>query len=275
MLFNALIVNGVIGHNRRNLTFGSSGTQRKVALHLSALALCIKLPNRGFTLTINHEVKLGPLTETICRDASWRGKDEFPSSQLWADEVERVLSFLEIQGQFGRYLPMLGGKLTQRDGALAEARVAFFFHRNGFQIVSWHPKGASNRFGEFQVQWHDTKPIFVEVKGPRWEGELNDHEKFGPRRQQPRYINGEARFVDSVGKIIDAAEKAIPKFPTSGPNLLVVVAYLLFVSPRELPRNILEPQLSEHPIRDSLTLEGSLFLIFTVGMKRSLIKSHS
>jgi hypothetical protein len=196
-------------------------------------------------VTTNSGLRLGSLTQTMCHDASWTGKDGFPASRLLADEIERVLSFLNVQGQFERYLPMLRGKITQRDGALAEARVAFFFHRNGFRIVSWEPKGASDRFGEFEIQWGNTKPIFVEVKGPRWEGELTEEEKFGPRRKQPKYVNGEARWFDSVGKVIDAAGKAIPKFLGDRPNLLVVVAYLLFVSPRELSRNIVEPQLRD------------------------------
>lgn len=87
-------------------------------------------------------------------------------------------------------------------------------------------------------------PFFVEVKGPRWEGELDDAEKFGPRRLQPRYMNGEARGVDPVGKVISAAEKAAPKFLPDRPNMLVVVGDLLFVSPRNLPRDIVEPQLN-------------------------------
>jgi hypothetical protein len=64
-------------------------------------------------------VKFGVLTSTIMDRADWRG-DEFPSSQLWADEVERVLSFANSQEQFGRYLPDLRGRRSQLDSALAE-----------------------------------------------------------------------------------------------------------------------------------------------------------
>lgn len=203
------------------------------------------LSNCPFIMQITERVMLGPLTKEIYCSASWGDEDEFPSSQEWADEVERVLSFLEAQGQFDRYLPRLRGKLTQRDGALAEARVAFFFHRNGFKLISWEPRGASSRVGEFKVQWNSLQPIFIEVKGPRWEGELSEEELKGPRRHQPRYINSEARWFDSIGKVIAAAEKAVPKFLSDEPNLLVVVGYLLFVSPRELPRKIVEPRIKE------------------------------
>lgn len=195
-------------------------------------------------MTIYSEIRLGPLTQAMCKDASWCHIDHvFPSDQVWADEIEKVLSFLEIKGQFDRYLPSLRGKLTQRDGAIAEARVAFFFHRNGFSIISWEPKGEKNRFGEFEIIWPNTKPIFVEVKGPRWEGELNDEELIGHRRKEPKYPHGEARSVQPVEKVIVAAEKAIPKFLPDKSNLLVVVGYLLFLSPKDLPKNIVEPQL--------------------------------
>jgi hypothetical protein len=195
-------------------------------------------------MAMNDQVRLGPLTEIIFNGASWRGADAFPSNQIWADEVERVLSFLQAQGQFENYLPMLRGKLTQRDGALAEARVAFFFHKNGFKITSWRPLGASSYLGEFEIQWNSLPCIFVEVKGPRSEGELSEEELNGPRRHQPRYLDGEARWVDSIGKIVAAAEKALPKFLPDRPNLLVVVGYLLFVSPRELPQKIVEPKIT-------------------------------
>jgi hypothetical protein len=212
-------------------------------------------------MTFNPEIKLGPLTSAMCDSASWKGQDDFPSSQLWADEAEKILSFLQVHGQFERYLPRLKGKITQRDGALAEARVAFFFHRNGFSILSWEPKGASNRFGEFEIQWKNARPIFVEVKGPRWEGELEDNEKFGPRRSQPRYLNAEARCVNPVEKVISAAEKAVPKFLSDRPNLLVVTGYLLFLSPSELPRDIVEPQIS-HALSDQNFSRAGGIMIF-------------
>lgn len=214
-------------------------------------------------MTFNSEIKLGPLTRAMCDSASWKGQDDFLSSQLWADEVEKVLSFLEVHGQFERYLPVLKGKLSQRNGALAEAIVAFFFHRNGFSILSWEPKGASDNLGEFEIQWKNTQPIFVEVKGPRWEGELEDDEKFGPRRGQPRYIDAEARWVDPVQKVISAAEKAAPKFLPDKPNLLVVAGYLLFLSPSDLPRDIVEPKLS-HALSDQKFSNIGGIMIFDI-----------
>lgn len=123
--------------------------------------------------------------------------------------------------------------------------MAFFFHRNGFKNISWEPQGANFNVGEFEIQWGSLTPIFVEVKGPRWEGELSEEEMKGPRRELPRYIHAEARWVDSIGKVIAAGKKAIPKFYHNRPNLLVVVAYLLFVSPSDLSGNIVEPRIKE------------------------------
>lgn len=225
-------------------------------------------------MQISEKVILGPLTKEIYHNASWLGEDEFPSNQEWANEVERVLSFLEVKGQLKRYLPMLQGKLTQRDGALAEARVAFFFHRNGFKILSWEPQGASSRLGEFEVQWNSLQPIFVEVKGPRWEGELSDEELNGPRRHQPRFIDGEARWIDSIGKVMAATDKAVPKFLSDRPNLLVVVAYLLFVSPHDLPRNIVEPRITSMLSDNRYRNIGGL-LIFDFAYNSKPISYHA
>ncbi len=211
-------------------------------------------------MVLNRRIKIGALTKTIFNGASWLGTDEFPSNQIWADEVEKVLLFLEAHGQFENYQPMLRGKITQRDGALAEARVAFFFHRNGFKILTWHPPGASSRLYEYEIQWGSSQSIFVEVKGPRWEGELSEKELDGPRRQQSRYINGEARDSDPVGKVINAVIKANPKFLPDRPNLLVVVGYLLFVSPSELPQRMVEPRIKRELSDDIFSKLGGLII---------------
>jgi hypothetical protein len=38
-------------------------------------------------------VQLGTLTSTIRDKARWSTEDQFPSDHVWADEVERILSF--------------------------------------------------------------------------------------------------------------------------------------------------------------------------------------
>jgi hypothetical protein len=70
-------------------------------------------------MPVPSEVTLGPLLGCMCSGAPWWNHDNFPNNQIWTDEIERVLSHLEAHGQLQRYLPVPGGKLTQRDGAIA------------------------------------------------------------------------------------------------------------------------------------------------------------
>lgn len=202
---------------------------------------------------------LGPLLRSMCNGASWWNKDDFPSNQIWADEIEKVLSHLDEHNQFQRYLPNLRGKLSQRNGALAEARVAFFFCRNGFSIISWEPHGNSNSLGEFEIQWDSTAPIFVEVKGPTWEGELNETERNSDRKNVGKYKHAETRTLDSIGKILEAISKAKnqKKFAVSRPNLLVVYSAHMFVSPLELNPQIVVPKVTA-VLNDFPTLGGVL-----------------
>ncbi len=197
-----------------------------------------------FKMIDKNQIILGHLTQMICDSASWGDRNDFPLNQVLADEIEILLKHLKSHGQFERYLPNLRGKLTQRDGVLAEARVAYFLTSNDFQICEWEPKGALNTVGEFLVQRGNSQSIFVEVKGRRWEGELTEEEKRGLRRKEPRKKDGEARAVNPLGEVMSAADKALKKFLTDRPNLLFVDSGLLFRSPGSLPLNYIEPKIS-------------------------------
>lgn len=196
-------------------------------------------------MSISPEITLGPFSQRMCSGAKWLGQDDFPSNQTWANELERVLSHLETHGQLQRYLSNLRGTLTQRHGFLAEARVAFFLCYNGFSITSWEPQGSSNSLGEFEIQWNSSLPIFVEVKGPTWEGELNESELKNGRKKTGKYKDGEPRILNTMGKIIKAIDKSKEqnKFAEGRPNLLVVYASYLFASPLALNRKIVEPKI--------------------------------
>jgi hypothetical protein len=187
------------------------------------------------------DVILGPLTRTVLDGAVWRDASVFPAFQDWADEVEGVLSFLESQRKFETFLPRL--RARERDGAFAEARVAFFFHRNGFDITDWEPAAVVGRPGDLEVRWRNSEPIFVEVKGPGWEGELTLEQIQAGRQHGPKYINAEARAVGPVSRVLYAVDKAIPKLDVTRCNLVVVVDDL-FLSPTEMPRSILKGQLT-------------------------------
>lgn len=167
-------------------------------------------------------VQLGTLTSTIRDKARWSTEDQFPSDQVWADEVERILSFTHVRGQFEHYLGRLRGNARQRISALAELRVAFFFSRNGFRVVEWEPIGANNREGEFTIRTPAGTDVFVEVKGPSWEAELSHEERACGRKQMPKYLHGEVRSVGSWIDIRSAVDKAYGKFRSDTPNLLII-----------------------------------------------------
>src|SRR4051794_2930666 len=108
-----------------------------------------------------HVVTCGPLLSTVVDRAGWRGKDQFPAWQVFADEIERVLSFAEARGVFSTYLTRLTGRTTsQRDSAMAELRVAYFLDRNWFRITEWSPVGLAPKEGEFVAQSPNRTEVF-------------------------------------------------------------------------------------------------------------------
>ena len=137
-------------------------------------------------------------------------------------EVERILSFTQVQGQFEHYVGALKGNKSQRKSALMELRAAFYFARNSFPINQWNPVGAKSREGEYLLGCPSGADIFTEVKSPGWESELTEEERSARRTVQPKYIDGEARSVAPWQAIQFAVEKAYPKFLPNIPNLLVL-----------------------------------------------------
>jgi hypothetical protein len=206
------------------------------------------------------DVTLGSLTRVMLGRASWGAESAFPSTQKWADEVERVLRFLDVQGVLDGFLPRLCGREAERDGALAEARMGFFFSRNGFRILRWEPVEVLNRPGDLDIQWGDTEPIFVEVKGPGWEGELSQEAREAGRLNAPKYVNAEARFVDPVERVEYAINKALPKFASSRVNLVAVVDDLFF-SPTEIPAVILNGRLKRFYADPQYRVVAGVFLM--------------
>lgn len=182
-------------------------------------------------------VQLGPLTARVCAAARWRGQDQFPAWQVWADEIERVLSFAHSCAQFDRFFKRLTASRTQRDEALQELRAAFFFDRSGFPATSWEPPGAGGLLGEFCLRTPDLADIFVEVKSPGWESELTAQEIKAGRAKIEKYPGIEARPVAPWRNIRFAIRKAYSKFSSAQPNLLVI-ADDLFVNLTEWGGNL-------------------------------------
>ncbi len=170
-----------------------------------------------------EDVSLGPLASALISNARWRKEDEYPSSQLYANELEDILRFAFEAGRLSHYWRALLGTGSQRDSVLVELRAALHFQRNKLRITEWEPVGLDEKAGEFLLQTISGSEIFVEVKSPGWEGELSEEEKKGERKNQPKYIHLETRCVAPWERIQFIVDKAYGKFLPNKPNLLVIV----------------------------------------------------
>jgi hypothetical protein len=171
----------------------------------------------------------------------WKGVDGFPAPQIWADDVEEVLSFLQRENHLTEYFSAIqkAQSAKHRDARLAEVRAAFYLAQNGFQILQWEPLGEGRKAGEFLVSFDSFLPMFVEVKQPAWEGEFlplhqaeknrlsaEERERRFSRIRKGKFIPGtmEAR---AVGPCLDAMEvvrrNILPKFTDQRPNLAIVM----------------------------------------------------
>ena len=205
------------------------------------------------------EVDLGDHLRIAADGARWLDQDDFPADQIWADEIEAVLNFAAVNGQFDRALGRLRGSARQRDATVAEFRVAFFLRRNGFRILEWEPN-ATGKPGDLLIQWRETPPIFVETKAPDWEGELSPDER-EERKRLPKHVTGDGRAVDPVGAILDVVrENAVPKFGDSRPNL-VVIHDDLFVSPAELPSTVVRDRVAAGLADDGFERVGAVCFV--------------
>lgn len=207
-----------------------------------------------------QDVKLGPLTRAVVEGAIWREESEYPAFQVWADEAESLLAFLVAQGVFERFLPRLRAREREKTAALAEARAGFFFHRNAFRIIRWEPEEVPGRPGDLDIQWRDSEPIFVEVKGPDWQAELTDVKRGAGRKDLPKYINAEGRAIAPQERVTYAISKALPKLGERRANLVVVVDDL-FVSPLDLPKDYLTAVIAKDLTDPARNLVGGVFLL--------------
>jgi hypothetical protein len=175
-------------------------------------------------------INLGPLFLEISKDSRWAAdpcEQHFPSSQRVADEHEQYLAFVKDAGQWDRYAKRLRtDHRARRDETFAEIAVAMMLANDGFPILRWEPPGANGKVGEYEIGVDDV-PIFVEVKSPGWESEYDPADR-DARTRQPKYIDGEARFIDQVTPIRQAVKKAMPKFSGTAPSLLVIADDLWF-----------------------------------------------
>jgi len=185
------------------------------------------------------EVHLGQLTRQLLVGAKWEGADEFPAWQVWADDVEKVLSFLQRERRLEAFFSIAKSVQTpqHRDACLAEARGAFHLNRNGFRIVQWEPPGEGHTKGEVLASLPDSPEIFVEVKQPGWQGEylprrIAERQKLSAedrklrfaRTRQDKYLGIEGGAVGSHLMALDVVRRnALPKLTDRYPNLVIVI----------------------------------------------------
>jgi hypothetical protein len=169
---------------------------------------------------LSTEIKLGPLTERLKVGASWR--DQYPAWQVYADECERLLEFVQARRELDRFWGRLIAKKQQRDEALNEIRLAYFLESLGYPVSAWEPSDAAQFNVDFSVDLGVGKEAFVEVKNPGGESELTHEVRRAGRAQRPKYIGIEGRAAGPIQIIRRTVEKARSKFTGRSPSLLVI-----------------------------------------------------
>src|SRR5271170_6894015 len=76
---------------------------------------------------------LGPVARRLVSPARWT--DEYPAWPAYAKELDALLLFADEQGRLSQFVPRLESRNTQRDEALNELRVAYWFHHNKLPIL--------------------------------------------------------------------------------------------------------------------------------------------
>lgn len=186
-------------------------------------------------------IRHGPLTKQLLSGADWLGKDGFPGPQVWADDLDQVLTFLNQESRLGKFLSVIqkARDPQHRDAQLAEARTGFYQYRNGFRILQWEPIGEGGAKGDILVSLDNSPAVFVEVKQPSWRaeripGSRAELKRLSPAERQRRFdrvklnkfLPGvcEGSAVDPRDVVMDVLRRnALRKLTDSCPNLAVSV----------------------------------------------------
>jgi hypothetical protein len=172
------------------------------------------LPLRG--------LPLGPLAGSRLGTHPW--SDGYPALPADVEELEALLAFAREESRDHHYVSRLQGKLTQRDEALNELRVGLCLKSLDYRIVEWEPLCNNATKGEYSIAQNEQDVIFVEVKSPGWEGELDPQERRTGRTKQPKYMPEERRGgpLATWQQVRTCIVKAYPKFAPDRKNLLVI-----------------------------------------------------
>lgn len=167
-------------------------------------------------------ISFGKLTRLLVDKCATTWGDSYPAWPWYADECERLLSFIDARRQLERFWPRLCSRPQQRDEALNEIRVAHFLDRCGYPVIGWEVTDAPPYNVEFEVSLGHGPNALVEVKSPGWEAELSEQELKEGRAKQEKYVGIEGRFSDPIGVIRRTVKKALPKFTGMAPSLIVI-----------------------------------------------------
>ena len=180
--------------------------------------------------------KRHPRLHAVSQGAKWAGQDAYPAWPWVADENEEWLRLVETRlGQAGldHYTNKLREPAAKRNEFLVELAVAYFLDtRCGLPIAGLEPAGSGGKTGEFLFSLPDGREMFVEVKSPGWEGEVEEEEsrkRVGPRPKgrlprldQPKYRHLEGRAFHHTQRVRDTVAKAYPKMLDTTATLLVI-----------------------------------------------------
>jgi hypothetical protein len=183
---------------------------------------------------------------SVQHGARWAGRDAYPAWSRVADEHERWLMFIHGHGETQRFLPRLRAGARQRDETLAELGVAYFLEaRCGLRIRAWEPPGVDGRTGDCLAALPDGRSMFVEVKAPGWESEVEPEERRA-RLQKGKYVHAEAGSAAPWSSVWQAVKKAYSKLPADRPTMVVLLDDH-FVSLNDWPPAAIEAALLAPP----------------------------
>jgi hypothetical protein len=172
----------------------------------------------------------------VSQGAKWVGKDAYPPLPWVADENEEWLKLVETRlghASLDHYTHKLREPASKRDEFLVELAVAYFLDaRCGLPIADLEPAGSGGKRGEFLFGLPRGRQLFVEVKSPGWEGEVEEEEnqkRVGLRPKgrlrrldQPKYLHLETRAFHHTQRVRETVARAYPKMPDTMATLLVI-----------------------------------------------------
>jgi hypothetical protein len=140
----------------------------------------------------------------------------------WIPGINKWLEFINKKNELLRFKPRLNSKKPQIFDALAEIQAAYVIENNTeYKVVEFEKKTVKDKDVDFLISNNKTE-IYCEVKSPGWEAELTQKERLEGRTKKPKYINAEARWVESWKNIQYAIIKAYDKFLPAKHNMIIL-----------------------------------------------------